>query len=72
MASKTLPPIPQQGKPKPATVISKLIETKNDSEYLIGYLDDVFRPSVLILPKTSGNNNSFKDKDRNKDKDNIN
>ena len=29
-------------------VISKLIETKNDFKYLIGYLDQVIRPLVLI------------------------
>ena len=35
-------------------VISKLIETKNISKYLIWYLDQVKRPLVLILPKLSG------------------
>ena len=35
-------------------VISNLIETKNNSKYLIGYLDEVIRPLVLILPKKSG------------------
>ena len=34
--------------------ISKLVETKNDSKYLIGYLGEVIRPQVLILAKTSG------------------
>ena len=31
------------------TIILKLIEMKNNSEYLIGYLDDIIRPLVLIL-----------------------
>ena len=35
-------------------VISKLVETKNNSHYWIGYLDEVTRPLVLILPKMSG------------------
>ena len=30
-------------------VVSKLIETKNNSKYLIGYLGEVIRPQVLIL-----------------------
>ena len=34
-------------------VISKLIKTKTNSNYLIRYLDDVIRPLVLILPKMS-------------------
>ena len=34
-------------------VISDLIETKTNSKYLIGYLDKVIRPLVLILPKMS-------------------
>ena len=34
--------------------ISKLVETKNDSKYLIEYLGEVIRPQVLILAKTSG------------------
>ena len=32
-------------------VISKLIKTKTNSKYLIGHLDRVMRPLVLILPK---------------------
>ena len=31
--------------------ISKFFETRNNSKYLIGYLDEVIRPLVLILPK---------------------
>ena len=34
-------------------VISDLIETKTNSKYLIGYLDKVIIPLVLILPKMS-------------------
>ena len=32
-------------------VISKLIKTKKSSKYLIGYLDGVITPLVLMLPK---------------------
>ena len=35
-------------------IISKLVETKTNSKCLIGYLDKVIRPLVLILPKKSG------------------
>ena len=35
-------------------VIAKLVENKTSSKYLIGYLDKVIRPLVLILPKMSG------------------
>ena len=35
-------------------VISKLIERDNNSKYLIGYLDEVIKPLILILPKMSG------------------
>ena len=41
---------------------SKLIETKNDSKYLIEYLEKVVIPLVLILPKMSGYVKTFKDK----------
>ena len=34
-------------------VFSKLFETKANSKYLIGYLDEVIRPLVLILSKMS-------------------
>ena len=43
-------------------IISKLIETKNNSKYLIGYLDEVIKPLVLILSKVSGYIKNFKDK----------
>ena len=42
---------------------SKLTETKNDSKYLIGYLDEVIRAIDLILPKISGYVKTFKEKD---------
>ena len=45
-------------------VISKLIETKTNSNYLIGYLDKVIRPLVLILPKISGYVKTLKIKDK--------
>ena len=35
------------------TVISKLVKTKTNSKYLIGYLDKDKRSSILIMPKTS-------------------
>ena len=35
-------------------VISNLIETNNNSQYLIQYLDEFIRPLVVILPKMSG------------------
>ena len=34
---------------------------KNDSKYLTGYLDEVVRPIVLILPKRSGCVKNFKE-----------
>ena len=53
-------------------VILKLIEKKNNSKYLIGNLDDVIRPFVLILHKIDGYVRTFKDKDGDKDKNEIN
>ena len=35
-------------------VISELVETMNDYNYLIGYLDKVRSQLVLILPKMTG------------------
>ena len=32
-------------------VVSKLTETNNNSKYLIGYLDEVIKPLLLILSK---------------------
>ena len=51
-------------------VISDLIEFKNNSKYLIRYLDEVIRPLVLILPKMSGYVKTFNTKDGDKDKKN--
>ena len=42
--------------------ISKLVETKSNSKYLIGCLNEVLRPSFLILPKTKGYLKAFKGK----------
>ena len=43
--------------------ISKLTETKTYSKYLIGYLDNVIKPLVLIIPKMSAYVETFKVKD---------
>ena len=51
-------------------VISKLVETKNNSHYWIGYLDQIINPLVLILPKMSGYVKTFNDKGRDKDNNN--
>ena len=51
-------------------VISKLVETKNNSHYWIGYLDQIIKLLVLILPKMSGYVKKFNDKGRDKDNNN--
>ena len=51
-------------------VISKLVKTKTNSKYLIGYLDKAIRPLVLIIPKMSGHGKTFKVKHEDKDKSN--
>ena len=52
-------------------VVSKLIETKTNSKYLIGIkFDKAIRPLVLIMPKMSGYVKTFKVKDGDKDKNN--
>ena len=51
-------------------VISKLIKTKSNSKYLIGYLDNVIRPLVLIMPEMIEYIKTFKVKDGDKDKNN--
>ena len=43
--------------------MSKLIETKSNSKYLIGYLDQVIRLLVLALPKMCGYVKRFKDQE---------
>ena len=49
-------------------VISKLVKTKTNPNYLIRYLDKVVRPLVSILPKMSGYVKTFKVEDKDKDK----
>ena len=49
-------------------VISKLVKTKINFKYLIGYLGKVLRALVLIMPKLSGYVKTFKVKDEDKDK----
>ena len=51
-------------------VILKLVKTKTNSKYLIGYLDKFIRPLVLIMPKISRYVKTFKVKDDDKDKNN--
>ena len=51
-------------------VISKLIEKKPSSKYLIRYRDKDGRPLVLIISKMSGYVKTFKFKDGDKDKNN--
>ena len=46
-------------------VISKLVEIKTNSKYLVGYLDKVMRPSILIMPKMKGCVKKFKVNDKN-------
>ena len=45
-------------------VISILIETKDNSKYLIAHLDKTIRPLILIIPKISGYVKIFKDKNK--------
>ena len=45
-----------------------MVETKTNSGYLIGLLDKVIRPLVLILIKMSWYVKAFQFKDRSKDK----
>ena len=49
---------------------SKLIETKTNSRYLVGYSEKAIRPLILIMPKMSGYVKTFKVKDGDKDKSN--
>ena len=49
-------------------VISKLVKSKINFNYLIGYLDKVLRALVLTMPKLSGYVKTFKVKDEDKDK----
>ena len=43
-------------------IISKLIEARNISKYLIGYLEEAIRPLALIVPKMCGYVKTFKEK----------
>ena len=47
-------------------VLSKSVETKTNSKYLIGYLYKVIRQSVLIISNMSGYVKTFKVKDGDK------
>ena len=49
-------------------VISKLVKTKTNSKYLIGYLDKYIIPLVLIKIKMSGHVKTFKGKEGDKNK----
>ena len=51
-------------------VILKLVKTKTNFNYLIGYLDKAIRPLFLIVPKMSGYVKTFKVKDGDKHKNN--
>ena len=51
-------------------VLSEVVQTNNNSKYLIEYLDKVMRSLVLLLPKMSGYIKPFKDKGGNKNKNN--
>ena len=46
-------------------VIPKLVKTKTNCKYLIGYLDKDIKPLVLIMPKMSGYVKKFKVEDKN-------
>ena len=43
---------------------------KNNSKYLVGYLDKVIRPLVLVFPKITAYVKTFKIKDGDKDTNN--
>ena len=49
-------------------VISNLIETNNNSKYLIGYIDEVIKILISMLYKISEYVKTFKDKDSSKNK----
>ena len=48
--------------------ISKLVKTKTNFKYCIGYLDKAIVPLVLIMPKMSGYFKTLKVKEGDKDK----
>ena len=45
-------------------MVSKLVKTKTNSKYFIGYLDKDIRPLVLIMPKMRGYVKTFKVEDK--------
>ena len=49
-------------------VFSKLVKTKTNSKYFIGYLEKAIRPLHLIMPKMSGYVKAFKVKEGNNNK----
>ena len=51
-------------------VILKLVKTKANYKYLVGYLNEAIRPLVLIILKLSGYVKTFEIKDRDKDEKN--
>ena len=51
-------------------VILKLVKTKANYRYLVGYLDEAIRPLVLIILKLSGYVKTFEIKDGDKDEKN--
>ena len=51
-------------------VISKLVKTKTNSKYLIGYFDKDIKPLVLIMLEMSGYVETFKVKDGHRNKNN--
>ena len=51
-------------------VIIKLVETKTNSKYLLEYLEKFIICAILIMPKRSGYDKTFKVKDEDKDKNN--
>ena len=51
-------------------VLSKLVKTKTNSKFCIGYLDKAIRPLILIMPKMSEYVKTFKVKEEDKDKNN--
>ena len=51
-------------------VISRLVETKNNSNHLIWYLVEVIRPLVLILSNVRWCVKAINDKGRDKDQNN--
>ena len=51
-------------------IISKLVTTKTNSEYLIRYLDKAIKPLVSIMSKMNGYVKTFKVKDGDEDRKN--